>query len=449
MGSFTIGAAVPASGEKSIAASIAELIATYEANRYNNNRVSSVIPSALITFGGTPAANTVGYANSGVSTSGYNMKAWCPSGATGAPNSAGKKARPPFRLNGAMPYDEFGKVTGAYSLAGSRTQQGTARLVFVTDEPKPIINCIGYSSIYALNINDGTGWRSILDSSIAPGPNKVLRPGFLSPSPGGFGNVQLDLTTVGGRKPRIFELLMYGDAAVQQIGIRAASTWFDPPPTKQIAAFTDSLGASVSDGNMMDAYPNLVMDIAGWRDLWLFADGGSGFISTNGGTVRTHLQKIQNAQLITQLDNVGLVYLQASVNDSSYPTAQITAAAVDAINSALAAWPNAVVVVGGPTAGNTLSNQTTMIAVDNAVAAAVAQVASSRALYFPTMADPNGQAISGTGNAQSPTGNGNADVYFNNTDGTHFNGVGHGLWGQGRALPGIVGQMRAYLTAAK
>jgi lysophospholipase L1-like esterase len=443
-------AGVPvAGGGGGVAAAISELLWRYESSRTNNLRTNAIIPSALITFGGTPASGVMGYANASVVSTGYTMSSPIASLVTNSvPNNGGATVPAPFRLYGAFPYNASGsnglQASGFYSLAGARTQSANAKFSFVTDEPKPIIYCTGYSTIYCLNVNDGTGWKKVQDVSITPGLY-INDAAFGGATAGGYQLVQLDFSQLGGRKIREFELVMTGDTSIYQIGITPASTYYDTAPEKAVVLFTDSLGGTGAATNAKDCYPAWVADMAGWRNTWLFSEGGTGFLATNGGLGRTHRQKIANSLLISQLSNVAVVVLQASVNDASSVVSDVASEAVLAINAALSAYPSALIIVGGPTAANNTANQTLMIAMDNGVAAAVSAVNNPRVLYFPTMADPNGQAIKGTGNAQAPASNGNADVYFNNTDGTHFNAKGHEYWGRGRYLPGIAYAMRKYV----
>jgi hypothetical protein len=180
----------------------------------------------------------------------------------------------------------------------------------------------------------------------------------------------------------------------------------------------------------------------------MLSEGGTGFINTNSGTSRTHLQKLQLAATMPQLADIQIGYLPPSVNDASYSAAQITAAATDAIRYAVSTWPGVLWIVPGPTASNDTTNQATMIGVENAVIAAVNAVNSPYVKFLPMMTDPNGQAIKGTGNSDTPAGNGNADYMFNNSDGVHFSSNGHLVWGKDRVAPGIINLLRKWIGEA-
>ena len=53
--------------------------------------------------------------------------------------------------------------------------------------------------------------------------------------------------------------------------------------------------------------------------------------------------------------------------------------------------------------------------------------------------------MTGTGNINTPANNGNADLLFKSTDGTHFAGQGHLIWGE-RIASQIASRLRALLN---
>jgi hypothetical protein len=430
----------------------ADIISRYEVAKGNNARVNAFIPSAA----GAPAANAVGYTNSGVNRSGYNFISLSAGVTNSFPSNGGALLKNPVRFYGGFPFAGSSNICKAASYyllsatdpnnSGTRAVTQTGRLVFVTDEPKPIIKSGGDATKFVLNINDGSGWKRVVDPALAAA--NPVNSSFQSNATGGLWDTQLDATNIGGRKRRIWEIVFHDDFGIVEVGIGPTSTWYDPPTSPKMLLLADSLGGTVSRGNGIDAYPAVLQDILDVHDLWMLSEGGTGFINTNSGTSRTHLQKLQLAATMPQLADIQIGYLPPSVNDASYSAAQITAAATDAIRYAVSTWPGVLWIVPGPTASNDTTNQATMIVVENAVIAAVNAVNSPYVKFLPMMTDPNGQAIKGTGNSDAPAGNGNADYIFNNSDGVHFSSNGHLVWGKDRVAPGIINLLRKWIGEA-
>jgi hypothetical protein len=377
--------------------------------------------------------------------------------ANSLPAQNGAKLTFPARLYGTMPYNSSGSVQGlgyykigaADTSSGNRFQSGTGRLVFVTDEPKPIIICGGDSATYCINVDDGIGPKRVYDSTLPTGaPNYVDKPSFAGAASPGFGTVQLDFSTLGGRKKRIFEIAMFGDTAILQIGITATSRYYAPPVSPKIAFVADSLGGTVSLGNMKDAYVSQSLDLLGVRDTWLVSEGGTGFIAQGpGNAFRTHKQKLQALFALPQASGLALLVIQPSVNDNGNSSASITAAASDALTYALATWPGMPIIVTGCTAQNNTGSQAQAIANETAVFAAVDAIASPLVAKVPYMTAPQ-QIVSGTGNSNAPAGDGNADLLFNSADGTHFQLAGHTSFAADWAVPGIITALRKWIGEA-
>jgi len=425
---------------------ISDVVTRYADAVNNNARVNPFIASAA----GAPAAGALGYTNAGVNRAGYQFVSLTAGVVNSFPSNGGALLKAPVRFYGGFPYNagsgicktasSFNMTATDPNLPAQRAVTQTGRMVFVTDEPKPIIKSGGDATKFVLNINDGSGWKRVVDPSLAAA--NPVNSSFQSNATGGLWDTQLDATNLGGRKRRMWEIVYHDDFGVVEVGIGNASTWYDPPTSPKMLILADSLGGTVSRGNGIDAYPNVIQDTMDIRDMWMLSEGGTGFINSNNGTARTHIQKLKLAATMSQLDDIQIGYIQASVNDSAYSPAQVKAAAKEALTFAVNEWPQVFWIVAGPTAANDLGNQAAMVAIENAVAQAVAEIDSANMRFMATMTAAAGAAIRGTGNSDAPAGNGNADILFNNSDGVHFSQSGHLIWGRERVAPGIINTLR-------
>lgn len=436
-----------------LAANISAICESYERNSRNNARVNAVTPSAAMAWGGTPAAGTLGYVNTGVSTAGYTYTQLAPTGSivNGAPSNNRAKIGLPFRLYGAFPHSVAAdgvQAASAYGRNGVRMSSPTARHTFVTDEPKPILEMGGNSAKYIINYNDGSGWKRIFDSSLLAG-GEVTRWSVVHTASGGYNALFLDFSQLGGRMRRIIEVQQVGDSTIKRVGITATSTYFEPPESLRVIHITDSLGDTSPDASMGECYVANLQDFFGLRDWFLNAEGGTGFLADSSGTKRTHIQKLQGLLAIPQYANPHMLVIQASVNDASYTNAQKTAAMVECLTFAADNWPGTPVIALGPTAANTVLSQTQSVDTDNALAAAVAAIGNPLVIHVPTMIGGLGQGITGNGNGNltNPNGTGNADFHFKPADATHFAGEGHQRWAELRVAPQIASRLRALLNS--
>lgn len=428
----------------------------------NNNRGGKVgtagayvIQTSDGTAWTTPAAGVMGYLLTGVSTAGYATAVpfTAPGLANGVspPASGGAQMLKPFRLYGAIPFGNNGiQANSLYTLAGARGQSGTARVRIPLDEPEPILQCGGDTGAYLLNIDlhDGNNFRAVIDPSITTNignPVYIVNQAFTGAAGPGLLNVKLDVSQLGGfgRRKRTLEIHMTGDMTLTSLRIKPVSSYFQPPASPRIWWLADSLGGTVYLGNMRDAYPPLAQDFLGVPDICLDSEGGTGFVNKGSGNAgRNHAEKIAALSAIPQYANPDLIVIQSSANDND--VAGITAAAVTAINAALAAVPNVPVVVFGPTSRVGAVEQARSITTENAVKAAVDQVASARVLWIPMMTDTP-QFIRGSGTINAPAGDGNADLMFNSGDLIHWVREGHLIAARDYVVPKLVAALRNYI----
>jgi lysophospholipase L1-like esterase len=156
------------------------------------------------------------------------------------------------------------------------------------------------------------------------------------------------------------------------------------------------------------------------------AKGSTGYVAgknvgealANGSIPRFALQlethaKYQKADIITVF---------GGVNDSTSSSEVMTSAVSDFVSRLKAYFPNSLIVFFGSNSAPYLFTNSYDIVMENAIAAAVANI--ENILFIPVQTRKVGRFLTGTGKTTAPTGDGNSDLYVS-SDGTHPSNVGH------------------------
>ena len=358
----------------------------------NNPRVNAALTAASVAFGGTPTAGQVGYATSGINTTGW----------TAYDIKTGAGAVLPFRAKGGFPHYGGTAVQGSsYLSTGGARRSATWSLSFVTNAPEPVIAGVGWNSTYRINV-DGRRVGNIAAAAS-----------------GGYQDLAINLRGLGAGFHEI-EILLQQDDVVAGLKIPKSASVFMPDQKPLIAMFTDSLGNTAPDSTAVDCYSQVLGDYLG-AEVWLFAYGGSGYETAAGGETFAARIALADAVLPRLPD---LVIFAGGVNDADTATFQQSVATTLALAKTTFEAP---VVALGSWAGGATNSQTEKAALELKIKAAAQ---ASSVPFVPVMTDSTGAWITGTGNTASPAGNGTADVLFGNTDSTHWIGAGHAIMGR-------------------
>lgn len=127
---------------------------------------------------------------------------------------------------------------------------------------------------------------------------------------------------------------------------------FITPPKGSDALFVgDSYTAGTGASKPSHAWPQLVAKHLGWDATYAGA-GGTGF-TWGGGEIGTDGKSIIDRIAVLAKDsnlNPAVIVLQGGQNDWRAEASEVSQAVVDAVTAAEAAWPDASVIVFGPTA---------------------------------------------------------------------------------------------------
>lgn len=312
-------------------------------------------------------------------------------------------------LNGSLPGSQVsfpcvtinaGGTGGNIGLNNGRSCYGWSA-TWVTDAPQMAIG-VSYNRTPANIIIDG---RRLLPGGVQGG---------------GGGNPAyfvLDFTAAGGRAARTITIEDYGNIGFAGVWVDPASTVSAPIAARTIrAAF---FGSSIEcGGNSFPLRGDLgwtaqAAKLLGWQDARNLGLGGTGYINSQGGTALNYAGHIADATAIAP----DVVVVGGPINDQLETPAAITAAAAAFLGQVRTALPGTLIIALGtfPAASGPAD---TAISAENAVAAAVLQLADPLTRFVPLSTDPDGLFLSGTGNVSAPTGTGTADLYISD-DGTH------------------------------
>jgi hypothetical protein len=357
---------------------------------------------------------------------------------------------------GGVPYANGNGSAAAIGLVrkdGTFTQDLYAAWRLHTSDPLPIVTLSGYNSAFMARIRVNGVWRYLSDpNAMATTTNGGLKfAQLISPGSGGLVPLLFDFTQLYATTPQVagvgYEVeFQPNNTSYDAFSIRTKHVWLKNyrGPVKS-AVIHDSLGATATDGAQAQYFWSWLRDLYGIDDLFMISEAGTGFVN-NGGTFRTHIEKLQYLATVPQYADLNHIHLAQSVNDAGQAT--LVAKMTEAINFATATWPNALITVSEGTAGNSVGSQTTMAADGLLLKALVSSLALPNVVYVPTLNLPSGNPISGTGTFGAPANDGISDFLFNTGDGTHFASIGHKYWATEVLGPNLVTALRSKFASA-
>lgn len=194
--------------------------------------------------------------------------------------------------------------------------------------------------------------------------------------------------------------------------------WPAKPRGPRTIAFGDSYtgGATGANGAAYTTWLSAMADSLGWEDIYQNAVGSTGYIETISGQANSVMGQINRA--VAANVDPEVVICTAGHNDTQ-PLASIVASAVSAFAAIREAWPNALVVCGGPWwvgGSGAMSGWSTR---ESELFAAV-----DADIFIPQATGPGVPWFTGTGRIGSTTGSGNSDVYVY-SDTVHPTQAGH------------------------
>lgn len=397
---FVAGSAAEAAVFQSLVSgggiALSRLSAAYRQARSSNPRALSPITLAVAAFGATPAAGTVGYATTGIATTGWTVYDYQ------IVNSPTPSIYP-FRMRMAQhEYTSYGLRNIAYKTAAGTRVAGTGVWSVITNAPEVVIGVVsaGSAQPYSIVVD---GRRCSTDISTGAG-------GILQAAINFRGLPDLWHT---------LDVLLSQDDRVAYLRVPSGYQVVTPPARPVIAMFTDSLGVTVTGGRAHDSYVAVAADYLGC-DIRLFPYGGTGYENAgSGGEIFS--ARVQLAVPYMPAAPIAVI-LSGGANDPG--TAGFEAAVANAVGAAKTQWPTAQTVCLGSFGPMTMAGYTAKLALEPRIKTAAQ---SAGALFVPTLTDPDGAWLRGTGTIESPTGSGVGDRYMSTADATltHWVKAGH------------------------
>jgi lysophospholipase L1-like esterase len=238
---------------------------------------------------------------------------------------------------------------------------------------------------------------------------------------GGGGYITLDFTAAGGRAVRT--ITMEGNASLhfQAVTVGPTETVTRPAGVPQrMFVVGDSWVAAGGASSVYTAFPQVMADLLGIRDIWNGGVGGTGYLATASGAQGNYRQRLSD--MITAAPDI--VVIEDASNDLAFTPAAVQAE-VTAYLSAILQQPvlaGIPIVVTGVNGGNIATATTAPY--ETAIANAVAAINDPLVYFIPNISNPAGPYMTGTGNTAAPNGTGNCDLYIS-SDNTHPNDAGH------------------------
>lgn len=308
----------------------------------------------------------------------------------------------------------------------------TASLMFSTDSDRVLLQ--SFNAIYprqrmVIEVNG----RRLSDGQVSIPADTALI------NPGGF-EIDFSQTSLKGLAKQIRIRTTEGFAITNYRLITEAGSriWVEPSPHHWKLAVE---GDSLTQGGYNTPYQpgqdwvTQMGQLIGCDDVSNLAQGGTGFISDNGGRKTRYEQRVERLASL-QAD----VYLIAgNHNDSSYPREQQIGAALSYLRRLRALQPDAVIVVAG---NNPLQGESTVagpiVEAEKNLRTAFDLWADPNALFLPISTDPGGPWITGSGAVDHPMGDGNMDHFYITRDGHPLQrGVDYFARRYARALAGL------------
>jgi lysophospholipase L1-like esterase len=328
-------------------------------------------------------------------------------------------AASPMRTFGGIPTPyftfarQFPVVTlngsGAGGNIGGGKEGNTAQMEVMADAAKVTFSVFGSTVPHRFLVqSDATGGRLQYVDTTGTAP--------LATS--GANYITLDF---GWRALRRVVIESQQGLGFDQVAVGATESLFQTDGTDLLRGvwLTDSYGATVIGGRANDNFANVMGAALGIRDRRVSALASTGWLNNVGGTRYTIGQRIA-VDAVPQAPDVGFIF--AGINDGS--ATGIQAEVTTRVREWRAALPSVPLFVFGAWPATT-GPSATVIAVENAITAAVAAVADPLTIFIPISTDPTGSWFFGTGRVGASTGAGNTDLYFPNADPNHPNTAGH------------------------
>lgn len=299
-----------------------------------------------------------------------------------------------------------------------------------TDDLRPIFK-MGTGNAFYVQIDNGNGYTRCYDSTLGtPRESSLLHPSVRTrPGSNGFQVVRFDFRQAGGVKMRGVRWLHASDFAFSDAYLTTQSKFRKPVRPPQMFLLGDSLSFTVINGNAVDGFGNRLAERLGMEYI-AAAEGGTGFLNNPGNTTRP-FDRINLLASVTQYQfKLGVVALGHNDVDNS-PTAAIVAEALRCIRQILSKWPGIKVVVFGPGQNGLNGSSANRIALDNALAPAIAGAFPPAQVQFKPIASATPEYVTPGGTTVTPTGNANSDLFYdwsdagNTLDNVHGNFVYH------------------------
>ncbi len=408
-----LGVATPGGSEIPLANSkLLELIRSYEVAKNNNHRVNATIPLAAESV--APTAGQLGYTVAAAATlANYTEYTLALDTTNGYPENSMANDGGFFRVLNGMPFQRGGAVGTITHWLRDQVQfsRAAGKLQFSTDSPDIVITMTGPNKLWLI-IDDGSGPKSVATIDFTAG--------------GGYKDVKLDLSQIGGRKRRVISVVFdTGDPGYirsVKLPLTASIYRLDKRPP-QVLMLADSLGTTVKNGQGFNAFSTTLGDYLNC-DMWAFAEGSTGYTTRGDGpTIKTtFVERMDVLKSMPKYMRPSLGIFCGAVNDPN--DANITPAVTAAINKWLEVFPGVPLIVTGPWTGSGASNIAVAVSREAYVKAAVDKFDKNIVRFLPIMtATP--PYITGSGNTTTPTSNGNADLIFDSGDSVHWNTYGH------------------------
>lgn len=327
----------------------------------------------------------------------------------------------PFRILGGNPVVTAVDYVQAWCLTRTGTGAGSIlpdpardavawRMEFMTDSVAPVV---------VLRNLVNAPYRFIVDGQY------VSRTATVAPggTAGGPFYVTLDFSSAGGRARRHIAVEIEQSFAFRGVNVRPDES-VDPALAMDLLRMTiggDSITAGTGAPYLSDTWAWGLADCLGIRDMWPVGSGGTGYISTLGGTrynLRQHIQDLTDP-------NPDLVAFAMGINDSASPVASIRTECGLCIDAVRAVEPTVPLFVFGVFKGTVAL--ATIQAIEANLKSLVDARGDSNLFFVPitgTGSAGDSPVIFGTGRVGAPAGNGNSDIYTS-ADGTHPVRDGH------------------------
>lgn len=374
---------------------------------------------------------------------GYDVYRWMGGASTGpllvAPNSSGidfsKTA--PFEIEGgflALDSNNGGYRSATYYPPDGlyRGWAATAAHIVDTDDLRPIFK-MAVSPVFYVQIDNGSGYTRMYDSMLGSqrdASSRMVPSVRTKPGANGVFTVRFDFRQAGGRKFRGIKFLHCLDYAPSDIYLSQTARFRKPPRLPQMFVLGDSLPITVINDNVTDGFGSRLADKLGMEYI-SGSEGGTGYLNDPGINDTRPYERINLLAAVTQYQfKLGVFAIGHNDADNSTPAA-IAAEMVRCVNLALVKWSGIKLVVFGPGQNGINGSSANRIAVDTAMAAAVAANFLPSQVQFKPISSALPEYIEPGGSTVTPIGTANSDLFYdwaesyNTLDNVHGNYAYH------------------------